>query len=345
MIDPIYQEIRKKLDEMNNTTVHIALFGQPGAGKSSLINTLTGQRLANVGVENDVTVARQDYDYNGLYLSDLPGYGTEKFPEDTYFEKFDIPKFDLFLCVTSGKLKADDVKLFKNLAELEKKCIFVRNKIDDSYEPDVTTEELHYRIKKNIYNEIGADKYVILTSCRTKEGIDELTKAIKHSLDSVKREKFIQAAAAYSKEILDQKKAACQKYAILAAAASGMANLIPIPAVGISADIGLITTYMEKIRKDFHLTESTLDKYATLAPTLTPLFNSVISTVTTEGVLLLLKQFGTRMVVSETSKYIPTVGSVIAGGISFTVVVNVLNDYIDTCYKLAEEMLNTKFQG
>jgi len=94
--------------------VSIALFGQPGAGKSSLINKIVGKKLADVGVETDKTVDASSYEVNGLRFVDLPGYGTKNFPKENYFDRFNINQFDLFLCVISGKLHQADTEFFKN---------------------------------------------------------------------------------------------------------------------------------------------------------------------------------------------------------------------------------------
>ena len=56
------EKIRRKLDEENSTTVSVALFGQPGAGKSSLINKIVGKKVAEVGVETDKTVEAASYE-------------------------------------------------------------------------------------------------------------------------------------------------------------------------------------------------------------------------------------------------------------------------------------------
>ena len=74
------QRIRKLMEEEDRQTISIALFGQPGSGKSSLINRLIGQKLAPEGVRNDVTTERKEYEWNGLTLVDLPGYDTAKLP-------------------------------------------------------------------------------------------------------------------------------------------------------------------------------------------------------------------------------------------------------------------------
>ena len=61
------EAIRKKAEEADETPVYIALFGQPGAGKSSLINAIVGRQLAKVGVENDITTEPENYAWNGLF--------------------------------------------------------------------------------------------------------------------------------------------------------------------------------------------------------------------------------------------------------------------------------------
>src|ERR1700742_3599187 len=78
------QRIRERMEADDAIRVSVALFGQPGCGKSSLINRLTGQKLAAEGVRNDVTTERQEYEWNGLLLVDLPGYDTARFPAGDY---------------------------------------------------------------------------------------------------------------------------------------------------------------------------------------------------------------------------------------------------------------------
>ena len=271
MLNPDAEAIRRKAEEANNTPVYIALFGQPGAGKSSLINAIVGQPLAKVGVENDVTTKRMDYEWNGLFLSDLPGYGTAKFPASTYLEKFEITKFDIFLCVAAGKLKDDDVAFFRELVHAGKRCIIVRNKIDGEFESGVTDADIRARIAASFREQIGGDARIIFTSCRTMEGLAELMYAIMKTLSGVKRDRFQRSAAAYSKEFLDAKRAACQEYAWYAAGMSAAANIIPLPGLGIAADIATVLAAMTTIRSDFNLTAARMDKFTNLMPGVGPL--------------------------------------------------------------------------
>ena len=61
-IEEIVQEIKLKVDNEDNDPLMIALFGQPGAGKSSIINSLVGKEIAEVDVRTDTTVEAAIYD-------------------------------------------------------------------------------------------------------------------------------------------------------------------------------------------------------------------------------------------------------------------------------------------
>lgn len=342
---PHVEEIRQKAEQANKVPVYIALFGQPGAGKSSLINAITGQPLAKVGVENDVTTERTDYSWNGLFLSDLPGYGTAKFPVSEYFERFEVLQFDIFLCVFAGKLKDDDIKFFGDLAEAGKQCIFVHNKFDAVFEEGVSEQELKERITASVIKQIGRDTEVVFTSCRTRSGLDELQTAITISLSGVKKDRFLRSAAAYSKDFLDKKKGACRSHALWAAGAAAVGNLVPLPGVGFAADVAAITAAMAMIRNDFGLTEARLDKFVDFMPGVAPLVNAVVGVASREGAILLLKRVAGAVAVSEMSKYIPLVGAAIAGTVSFAAITAVLFKYVDNCYEIADEMLRAQFRG
>jgi tRNA U34 5-carboxymethylaminomethyl modifying GTPase MnmE/TrmE len=135
-------------------------------------------------------------------LSDLPGYGTSKCPAATCLLKFEIAKFDIFLCVALGKLKDDDISFFRELIHAGKRCVFVRNKVETEFELGATADEMRARIAASICEQVGSDAKVVFTSCRTMQGLDELQAAIMGTLSGVKRDRFLRSAAAYQKNFL-----------------------------------------------------------------------------------------------------------------------------------------------
>lgn len=343
MIEDELGKIRKKLDEMEEIEVKIALFGQPGAGKSSLINKIIGNKAAEVGVETDKTVELTWYEYNGLKFADLPGYGTKNFPKESYFDEFDMEQFDLFLCVTSGKFHQADTEFFQQLKEIGKVCLFIVNKHDELWEDDVTIEELEQRKQDDIYKQVNQDVEVIFTSCRKNTGIDKLNKAIENSLDDAKCERYQRSAKAYSLEFLDKKRKVCERHVALAASAAAANGINPIPGVDISVDVGIIVGLFKAIRDDYGLNDKELVSLTQSAgPIAMKTANYILEFATKQGVLIILKNYAIGETAKTITKYIPFVGQAIAAGIGYLIVSNAGKDYHDKCYELAEQILKNK---
>jgi small GTP-binding protein len=337
------EKIRRKLDEENSTTVSVALFGQPGAGKSSLINKIIGQKVAEVGVETDKTVEAASYEAKGLRFVDLPGYGTKNFPKESYFQKFDIQQFDLFLCVTSGKLHQADTEFFQELASRGKVCIFVVNKHDELWEDGVKVEELEQRKINDISKHVGQPVKIVFTSCRQGTGLDALNIEIQNNLEGAKRERWARGAKAYSARFLQEKRAACEKYVSYAAAAAAANGINPVLGVDVAVDIPIIMKLFEEIRDDYGLSDNflTILKQSSI-PVVGRLANNVVLYAAKEGILMLLNSFAGQQSVKTLAKYIPFIGQVIAAGLGYAITSNAGNSYLSDCHELAEEILNNK---
>ena len=176
-------EFRCKWQEKGET-LKIGLIGQPGAGKSSLINKLIGRKIFEVGVPTDATVEMREERYGNLYIVDLPGYDTERFPVMQWVEKFHPEKLDLYIYVFNGKLHDSDSKLFeyfKNWRQTRKHPYFiVRNKSDEIWDDEKNDDELKQEIIDDVRVHIGdTTTSVFFTSCRKNIGIDKLKEALR----------------------------------------------------------------------------------------------------------------------------------------------------------------------
>ena len=337
------EKIRRKLDEENGTTVSVALFGQPGAGKSSLINKIVGKKVAEVGVETDKTVEAASYEVKGLRFVDLPGYGTKNFPKESYFEKFSIQQFDLFLCVTSGKLHQADTEFFQELARRGKVCVFVVNKRDELWEGEVPIEELEQRKINDITKHVGHSVKIVFTSCKEGTGLDSLNIEIQNNLDGAKRERWVRGAKAYSMRFLQEKRSACEKYVSYAAAAAAANGINPVPGADVAVDISIIMKLFKEIRDDYGLTDNFLTSLKQSSiPVVGRLANNIVQYAAKEGLLILLKSFAGRQAVKAFAKYIPFIGQAIAAGFGYAITSNVGNSYLNDCHELAKEILNNK---
>jgi len=336
--------IRERMNADDSVRVSIALFGQPGCGKSSLINRLTGQRLAREGVRNDVTTERQEFEWNGLTLVDLPGYDTARFPANEYLERFRVLDFDLLLCVFDGKFHKADTELFHEVTRRGKTCLFVRNKHDTLWQDGTEQAELEREVTANVVEQVGTAHKVYFTSCRMNTGLGELEQAVKLQLEPAKQERWVRAAKAYSEEFLVEKKSLCEqrvKWSAVVAAASGT---IPLPGVNFVIDLPVLVSLFKFIRETYGLTDFTLSAKEFAIPALTPLANNVVRYASTEGVLLLLKECSGMVAAEQIAKFVPFLGTVVAASLGFAIVRKVGNMYLGDCHNLATTVMKVHLQ-
>uniref|UniRef100_A0A8C6SQ97 IRG-type G domain-containing protein n=1 Tax=Neogobius melanostomus TaxID=47308 RepID=A0A8C6SQ97_9GOBI len=157
----------KYLDESNNVCLNIAITGESGSGKSSLINALRGirnntQGAAPTGVW-ETTMKPTEYlhpEHPNIRLWDLPGVGSTGFPPDKYLECVEFEKYDFFIIVSDHHFRENDAKLAKEIHKMKKKFYFVRSKIDVDIQaereddPDFNEEKLLKSIRENCTEEL-----------------------------------------------------------------------------------------------------------------------------------------------------------------------------------------------
>ena len=335
--------LRKKLEEEKENPIKIALFGQPGAGKSSIINKLVGSNKAEVGVRTDVTIDAQIIKWNDLILVDLPGYGTSRFPKNGYFDKFDLNDYDLFLCVFSGKFHEADTEFFQEIRDAGKTALLIRNQCDMLWEEGKTFEDLVKDITADAQKHVQSNEEIYFTSCRNNLGFDKLQTAIYQNIDASKRERWARSAKAYSLKALDKKREACQKDIYVNAGLSAANALNPIPGADVAVDIGILVKLFKDIKNDYGLTDEKLSNEH-LVEKVGPIINNVLKYGTKEGVLMLLKQFAGRETIKTVSKYVPFIGTALAASIGFAIIKYSGDKYLEDCHIVAKEILEEELK-
>lgn len=194
------------LKEGLSKNLKVAFFGQPGAGKSSLINKLVGSDVTSSSPRTDETREAQIIEWRGLFLVDLPGYGTSVFPSHVFEERFDIYEFDLYICVFSGKFSSADSEFFRELRNKQKICILVRNKQDDLWQQGKSIEQIEEEICQDVNAQLGGDNEIFFTSCRSSYGIAGLLIAINAVLDDCMKTRWCNSAKILSSKFIKEKK-------------------------------------------------------------------------------------------------------------------------------------------
>lgn len=334
------QDFLKEWEEEKEKSIKIAFFGQPGAGKSSLINELVGRKVSETSNLTDTTKKAQVIDHNGVIYVDLPGYDTSKFPENKFFSTFDPLQYDLFICVFSGKLHKADSKFFKLLKEENRICLFVRNKADSIYDEVKTQEEAKLEIIDDVKKQVGDGVEVLFTSCRKnipllKRGIIELQEKILTNIEPAEKDKFIRSASAYTKEFLIKKKKSSQwhlKKAMIQAAANG---LNPIFGVDIGIDATIMSAMYANIRETFDITPKELDNPKFKGP-MVELINMGLKK---ENIIKGIKMALSDELTKKMGKYIPLVGQVLAMSVSAGSMYFLGLEYLDACYAFAKQKM------
>ena len=160
----------------------ITVIGKPNVGKSTIINSLIGEKVAITSPKPQTTRSNlraviTDADYQMIFI-DTPGIHTPKNKLGEYMVTSASSTFsevDVILMVcdaTDKSLSQNDIKIIEKLKEVKKKPVFlVINKTDA-----VIKESLLKKISE--YSELYPFKAIIPVSAIKREGIDIIKNSI-----------------------------------------------------------------------------------------------------------------------------------------------------------------------
>ena len=152
--------ISDALKNIDNAPINIAVTGESGAGKSSLINALREvkaeeESAAEVGV-TETTMKVSSYKHpkvKNLTLWDLPGIGTMKFQPKDYLEKVEFKKYDFFIIVSSSRFTKLELDLAKATRIMKKNYYFVRSKVDCDLDNEKKSKPRNFN-RENTLNQV-----------------------------------------------------------------------------------------------------------------------------------------------------------------------------------------------
>ena len=140
-------DLGKKLDNavlsFSMGQVNLAVTGQSGAGKSTIINTLRSllpkdSGAARVGT-SETTMYPTPYPFPAnkkVILWDLPGVNTPKFPMKDYVSSIGLTRFDALMICCSVRFSELDLWLLQQARMMKMHFYMIRTKIDNSLEDD-----------------------------------------------------------------------------------------------------------------------------------------------------------------------------------------------------------------
>ncbi|XP_052050342.1 T-cell-specific guanine nucleotide triphosphate-binding protein 2-like [Apodemus sylvaticus] len=137
--------ISSALGDIEKTPLNIAVMGETGTGKSSLINALRGigadeEGAAATGVISTTTekTAYSCAKFPSVTLWDLPGIVSFAFQSHDYLKKIKFEDYDFFIIVSCRRLTQTVAELAKAIVKMNRSFYFVQTKIDT----DLMNEEM-----------------------------------------------------------------------------------------------------------------------------------------------------------------------------------------------------------
>lgn len=359
LIHDFAEKCRKKITEFEETEVRCGLIGPSGSGKSSLINAIAGEKIADVGVV-ETTNGPQPFSHKGVSFVDLPGCGTKKWPKESYIRDLALTDYDCFLLITAHRFYENDAYLFRELTAMKKPCFIIRNMVDraiadgkyDSGHTDVETMRI---ITEDIQSQLAPNHpdRVYLTSARkpTRYDLNRLLNDISEALGGLKRSRFIADMAAYSDEALKKKRKIATERIPSYAGLSAANGLNPLPGLDLAADITVLVKLGHEVAHIYGLTNEQFEYIRRLlGPKAIPSLLAKIAQfaakyLAKQGIITLLKQIATRVTAKQVAKWVPFVGPLFAAGIGWQATFMLGEQLVDEAEGLAKEILDGIIKG
>ncbi|KXJ25281.1 interferon-inducible GTPase 5 [Exaiptasia diaphana] len=361
----IEQFFKEKLEGWQDVEVNIGVTGDSGTGKSSFINAIReldddDEQAAKVGV-TETTMEPKCYDHPSnpkIKFYDLPGIGTPNFPDlDSYCRETNLEQYHTFLIFTSTRFTKNDLILAQKIRSLKKKFFFVRTKIDDnvraerrkkSFNERAMLEKIRSDCAENLSDllEKRQDVFLISNHDPSKWDFDRLTNAILDVLPTRQKEAMsltLGVLTTLSKDLLKRKVKVLQGRMWMIAGASAAGAIVPIPGLSIALDLGLILNEVKFYKSQLGIPDEGSERFQTLhADT-----QDQIKRICIDGVAIrsLMSTFATESAVEEVARFIPFIGSVIAGSLSFAGTYYVLGQCLEKIEALAIKVLEEAAQS
>ncbi|KAM4015900.1 interferon-inducible GTPase 5-like [Anomaloglossus baeobatrachus] len=349
------EKLSESLKDLENVPLNIAITGESGTGKSTFVNAIRGMSDEEIGSAKtgvvETTKLPTPYihlQYPNVTVWDLPGIGTPNFAADGYLKSVDFSRYDFFIILSSERFKKNDIDLAKAIHAMDKKFYFVRSKVDSDLHASMIRRKKTFN-EENILNEIRNNciqslKDGGITECKVfllsflelnKFDFDEMRNTLEKDLPEQKRNIFLLSLPNISLPVLEKKRQALRKEIWKWAIISSALATVPIPGLSIYCDVDILVNAMISYQKSFGLDQNSIeklaDKFGKCVSELRSVIKSpiVLQEINRELIITLLTRRTTGgLMIVEYVRIIPLLGGLVAGGVSFGIIYQMLSGFL-----------------
>lgn len=269
------------LENIDKIPLNVAVTGESGSGKSSLVNSLRGvgheeKDVAPTGVE-ETTMQRTPYKhpkFPNVTIWDLPGIGNTNFQPKDYLEKVKFGEYDFFIIVSATRFRKNDLDLAKVIKAMKKNFYFVKTKVDfdlqneqefkpTTYVRDKVLEVIRNKSLKE-FKDNNIETQIFLISNRDLSEFDFpiLMETILKDLPAQKHHTFMLSLPNITEAAIDRKRDSLKQTIWLEAFMAGFSAIVPTVGIIQDNDVKKLKATLRQYQVHFGVDDASLQSLA-----------------------------------------------------------------------------------